>query len=86
MPEISRFLGIIIAMYHREHGVPHFHVAYSEYDATIDIATGGILSGKRPRKVLARMRKWRDLHHDELIADWRLAIAREPLNKIEPLE
>jgi len=25
MPEISRFFGIVIAVYWHEHGVPHFH-------------------------------------------------------------
>lgn len=25
MPEISRFFGIIIAMYYKEHQPPHFH-------------------------------------------------------------
>ncbi len=28
MPEVSRFLGIVIAMYHKEHGIPHFHAKY----------------------------------------------------------
>jgi len=39
MPEICRFLGIVIAMYHREHGVPHFHAVYGEHDAVIAIKT-----------------------------------------------
>jgi len=25
MPEISRFLGIVVGMFFNEHGVPHFH-------------------------------------------------------------
>ena len=32
MPEISRFLGIIIGMYFNDHNPPHFHVLYNEYD------------------------------------------------------
>jgi len=28
MPEISRFLGIVIAMYYKEHAPPHFHAKY----------------------------------------------------------
>ncbi len=28
MPEISRFLGIIISMYFDEHNPPHFHIRY----------------------------------------------------------
>ena len=29
MPEISRFLGIIITMYYNDHNPPHFHVRYN---------------------------------------------------------
>ncbi|MFH0939611.1 MAG: DUF4160 domain-containing protein [Planctomycetota bacterium] len=43
MPEISRFLGIIISMYFDEHNPPHFHVQYNEYRASID----SYLCGKR---------------------------------------
>ena len=28
MPEISRFFGIIIAMFYDEHNPPHFHARY----------------------------------------------------------
>lgn len=37
MPEISRFLGIVIGMFYREHGVPHFHAVYGEHEASIEI-------------------------------------------------
>ena len=33
MPEISRFLGIVITMYFNDHNPPHFHVRYEEYRA-----------------------------------------------------
>ena len=66
------FFGIIISLYHREHGRPHFHVTYSEYDATIDIECGKVLAGKLPWRALARVRKWRKLHDVELMEDWRL--------------
>ena len=36
------FLGIVIAMYYRDHGPPHFHAIYGEHEATADIATGAI--------------------------------------------
>ena len=42
MPEISRFLGIIIRMYYRDHAPPHFHAEYGEYEITVDILTGVI--------------------------------------------
>ncbi len=51
MPEISRFLGIIITMYFNEHNPPHFHVRYNEYRATFDIHTLNICQGSVPAKV-----------------------------------
>lgn len=35
MPEISRFLGIIIYMYYRDHLPPHFHAEYGEYEINL---------------------------------------------------
>ena len=32
MLEISRFLGIVIAMYYRDHAPSHFHEIYGEYE------------------------------------------------------
>lgn len=37
MPIISRFYGILIKMYFREHGVPHFHALYGEFNGVSDI-------------------------------------------------
>ena len=37
MPEISRFFGIIIAMYYRDHAPPHFHAVYGSFEAQICI-------------------------------------------------
>ena len=40
MPELSRFLGIIIAMYYRDHNPAHFHAIYGEFEITIELASG----------------------------------------------
>jgi hypothetical protein len=37
MPEISRFFGIIIAMFYNDHPPPHFHVRYGGQRAVIAI-------------------------------------------------
>ena len=37
MPEISRFLGIVIRMFYNEHSPPHFHVIYGDYEALISL-------------------------------------------------
>ena len=46
MPEISRFFGIIVYMYWRDHEPPHFHVDYSGQKAEISIDPIGVLRGK----------------------------------------
>lgn len=85
MPEISRFLGIIIYMYYKEHSPPHFHAEYNEYSITVEIESG-IVNGKFPKRALRAVLDWLDLHKKELLIDWELAINKQPLNKIEPLE
>lgn len=85
MPELSRFLGIVIAMYYRDYGPAHFHAAYGEYEVTVEIDTG-IVNGSLPTRALSHVQEWRALHHDELLQAWSLARASMPLPKIEPLE
>ena len=52
MPEISRFLGIVIGMFYNEHGVAHFHAVYGEHEATIDIESER-MHGYLPGRALA---------------------------------
>ena len=85
MPEISRFLGIVIAMYYRDHAPPHFHALYGDYEVTISISTGEV-NGTFPNRALAHVQEWRMLHREELLNTWTLARASKPLPRIEPLE
>jgi hypothetical protein len=62
MPEISRFLGIIIYMYFNDHNPPHFHVKYGKYRAIIDIEHLGIIDGNLPPKVLSLVIEWASIH------------------------
>jgi hypothetical protein len=85
MPEISRFLGIIICMYYDDHNPPHFHAKYRNYEITIEIKSG-LIKGNFPTRALNAVLEWHKLHQEELMADWELAINDQPLNKIEPWE
>ena len=85
MPELSRFLGIVIAMYYRDHAPAHFHAVYGDYEITIEIESGNV-NGEFPKRALAHVQEWRALHKAELLADWDLAQKREPLKRISPLE
>ena len=35
MPEISRFLGIVIYMYFKDNNPPHLHVVYEKYEEPV---------------------------------------------------
>ncbi len=85
MPELSRFLGIVIAMYYQDHPPPHFHALYGEYDISVTIETGTI-EGAFPKRALRHVLEWYDLHVDELRLNWARARSGEPLQPIPPLE
>ena len=85
MPEISRFYGIIIAMYYSEHNPPHFHVKYNDYRAIINIQTGE-MEGKLPRRVINLVYEWLDLRKEELLANWAHIENGETLVEIQPLD
>jgi hypothetical protein len=85
MPELSRFLGIVIGMFYREHGVPHFHAVYGGHEISVEVETGRI-HGQFPPRALKLVIEWRDLHKAELLENWALARAGQPLKSIAPLE
>ena len=86
MPEISRFLGIVIAMYFNEHNPPHFHARYGSEKAEIAIDGFAVLAGHLPPRVLGLVMEWAALHRQELMDDWELARQNATLKKISPLE
>ncbi len=85
MPEISRFFGIVIRMYHNDHSPAHFHAIYGEHEASITIATLELESGSLPRRVRSLVLEWAAEHRNELYVDWELARCGRPLAPIEPL-
>jgi hypothetical protein len=85
MPRISAFHGVVITMYYREHGTPHFHACYAEHDASIAIDTLNLFEGVLPAAILRLVREWAELHRDELMANWERARSKDPLEEIEPL-
>jgi hypothetical protein len=85
MPEICRFLGIIITINYREHGIPHFHVRYNEYQGVFAIETLELLEGSLPKKVISLILEWAFDHKKELMENWHLAASKQALKKIDPL-
>ena len=86
MPEISRFYGIIIAMFAKDHVPPHFHAIYGEHKAIFDIESCEIIEGYLPRRAVRLIQDWAEIHKDELILNWIESLKDNPdLKKIDPL-
>lgn len=86
MPEISRFYGIVVAMFYSDHEPPHFHVRYGGHRAILGVDSLTILRGDLPPRALGLVREWGRLHQRELEEDWRRARENQPLQSIDPLE
>ena len=85
MPEISRFLGIVVTMLYNDHSPAHFHAKYGEFKITVEIESG-IVEGKFPRRALSAVLEWMQLYKSELLIDWELAKFHSRLQNIPPLE
>jgi hypothetical protein len=86
MPEISRFLGIIIRMYFDavEHNPPHFHAYYGEHEAVFAIDILEVIKGKLPARVKGVVVEWAEMHKKELKNNWEL-LKEDKFKKIKPL-
>jgi hypothetical protein len=85
VPTISVFYGIVIQMFWREHGPPHFHALYGEYEALIDLRELRVMRGSLPRRAMALVLEWAAEHRDELMENWNLCSHLQTPNPIEPL-
>jgi hypothetical protein len=88
MAVISMFYGIIISLYFLDRGKhkrPHLHARYQEHEVVLSIPDGKILDGKLPARKMKLVEAWMEIHREELLADWELAVNGEAVFKIEPL-
>lgn len=89
MPVISMFYGIIVLMYYvdnKKHHLPHIHVEYSGEEAVVSIPDGGVMEGSLRSAKLKLVQAWIEIHQEELMADWKLAVSGQSVFKIEPLK
>lgn len=70
MPVIAQFYGISVKMYFREHGVPHFHVLYGEYNGVFAITTLELIEGDLPNRAHRLVEEWAILYQKELQRMW----------------
>lgn len=89
MAIISMFYGLIVSMYYldnKRHHLPHIHVRYQEKEAVFSIENGDLLEGELPVNKRKLVEAWIEIHKEDLLADWSLAIAGQTLFTIEPLK
>ncbi|MBK8799872.1 MAG: DUF4160 domain-containing protein [Anaerolineales bacterium] len=86
MPEISRFFGIVIAMYYKEHGIPHFHAKYAGQTGVFSINELQLIEGQLPKRVTGLVLEWAFEHRQDLMEDWELAKVKKRIKDIAPLE
>ena len=85
MPTISRFFGITISMYFRDHAPPHFHAKDSSGQAKIEIDPLVVVESSLSRRGLGLVIEWANEHQEELMDNWNRAREHETLKPIEPL-
>jgi hypothetical protein len=85
MPELSRFLGIVIRMFASDHNPPHFHAIYNEYEAQFSISPLEVIKGKLPPRIQSLVIEWAAINQKELLNNWRNLQAKKETNKIKPL-
>lgn len=88
MPAISMFFGIVVYLYFfddEQHNVPHIHARFQRDEASVSIADGTVLAGSLPASKLKLVQAWIEIHRDELVADWELAVNGQTPFRIDPL-
>ena len=68
---------ITIRMFFRDvekHNLPHIHAEYQGETAVYPIPDGEILAGKMSTKKNKLIVAWIEIHQEELLADWELAV------------
>lgn len=89
MPTISMFYGILIRMFFHDtdkHHVPHIHAEYQGQVAVYSIDNGSVLAGELPSKKHKLVVAWIEIHQEDLLADWQLAVTGKSLFPIRGLD
>ena len=83
------FYGIVIIMYYydtKQHNLPHIHVEYGSDSAVITIPEGNVIEGSLPANKLKLVSAWIEIHKEDLMQNWKLAVNGEKPFRLEPLK
>jgi len=72
-------------MDNKQHKLPHIHVKFQDNEVIVAVPDGDILDGSIPKAKMKLLQAWIELHKDELLADWELAVSGQQPYKIDPL-
>jgi Domain of unknown function (DUF4160) len=89
MPVISMFYGLTVSMYYldtKQHKLPHIHVKYGENEGVYQIPEGILLEGNLPLNKEKLLLAWIEIHKEDLMANWRLAVTGVNVFRIDPLK
>ncbi len=89
MPTISMFYGILIRMFFKDidkHHLPHIHAEFQGEIAVYSIPDGKLLAGSISPPKEKLVVAWIEIHKDELLADWELAVNGKNPFKIKGLD
>lgn len=85
MSAVSMFYGIIIRMFDGEDYGPCFYASYQKYSALFS-PDGDVIQGFIPKRQTKFISAWAEIHREELVADWELAVRKEQPFRIDPLK
>ena len=83
------FYGLIVSMYYldtKQHNYPHIHVKYGELEGIYKIPDGFLLEGSLPSNKEKLIQAWIEIHKEDLMANWQLAVSGNTIFKIDPLK
>lgn len=85
MLSVSRFFGIVIYFYFRDHNPPHFHAKYGEFEAETLIEDLSVDIGYLPPRALGLVLEWAYIHKEELMYNWKIGQEGGIFKQIDPL-
>lgn len=62
------------------------HVRYQGEEAAVSIDDGSLFDGTMPPKQLKMVQAWIEIHKEELLVDWELAVNGDEPLRIAPLQ
>ena len=83
------FYGLIVMMYYldtKQHKLPHIHVKYGDVEAVYQIPERNLLEGTLPANKEKLIQAWIEIHKEDLMANWQLAVSGNSIFKIDPLK